>query len=462
MKEYNLEDTIAAIATPFGQGAISIIRLSGEKAFEIFSKIFSSEKNFDQADNWRAIFGKVVDGEKVVDEVIAVKYKSPHSYTREDLVEINCHGGIYVTQRILDLLMQSGARLAQPGEFTLRAFLNGRIDLSQAEAVSDLIQSQTEVSLQSSLRQLQGSLSRKINSIRDELIQSCSLLELELDFAEEDVEFVKREDFIRRIEEISSEFEELIESFQVGRIAREGVKVVITGKPNVGKSSLLNVLAKEEKAIVTDIPGTTRDALEVRLDIKGILFRIYDTAGIKSDSSDLVEQEGIRRSKQLIGQADVVVQVFDGSQALSAEDFEILNHIRAQAVPCVLMVINKCDLEQKLEKKILFEHNSEIIEISALQKIGISDFELKLLQTINRFGNFFASQAQITNFRHFEVLKRAMESLTSAKEELQRGVSSEYVSLYLREALDYLGEITGKVTSEDILNNIFSQFCIGK
>ena len=461
MKEYDFDDTIAAIATPYGQGAISIVRLSGKEAFAIVKKIFISEQDFDQAENWKAIFGKIVHGNRMVDEAVVLKYQAPHSYTREDMVEINCHGGIYVTQRILELLLDNGARLAEPGEFTLRAFLNGRIDLSQAEAVADLIQSQTEVSLQSSIRQLQGELSKKINLLRDELMQSCSLLELELDFAEEDVEFVDRKTLIKRIDEIQQEFDQLLSTYQSGRIAREGVKLVISGKPNVGKSSLLNALVNEERAIVTDIPGTTRDALEVKLDIKGVLFRIFDTAGIK-DAEDIVEQEGIRRSRKYIEQADIIIHVFDGSQPLTQEDLEIIKFIEEFGDKKILRVINKSDLKQRLKIAEIEHQAIPVVKISALKKRGIKEVEKKLLEIINSMGDLTSTDAMITNFRHFMALKRAVNSLQLARKELLKEVSSEYIALYLRESLDYLGEITGKVTSEDILNNIFSQFCIGK
>ncbi len=456
-----LDATIAAIATPFGQGAISIVRLSGKKTFEIMKKIFRSETDFDEAENWKAIYGKIVAAEKIVDEVIVVKYQSPHSFTREDMVEINCHGGIYVTQRILELILENGARLAVPGEFTLRAFLNGRIDLSQAEAVSDLIQAQTEFGLQASVRQLEGELSEKIKRVRDQLMQACSLLELELDFAEEDVEFVSREDFISQLEETQKELQKLVDSYQAGRIAREGVKLVITGKPNVGKSSLLNALANEERAIVTDIPGTTRDALEVKLDVQGILFRIFDTAGIK-ESVDIVEQEGIRRAKKYLEQADIIVHVFDGSKPLSEEDFQIMELVDRQKKSGLIRVVNKSDLKIILDFEKISRDSVKLLQISALKKIGIEDFEKELISMVRKFAALGSAEVLITNIRHFNALKSALDNLVVTKQKLKEGLSSEFVAVYLREALDNLGEIIGKVTSEDILNNIFSQFCIGK
>ena len=461
MKKYETEDTIAAIATPFGQGAIAIVRMSGERAFEIVEHIFHSQKNFAEVENWKATYGKIYDEKSFIDEVIVLKYQRPHSFSGEDMVEINCHGGVYVSQRVLEVILKNGARLAEPGEFTLRAFLNGRLDLSQAEAVSDLIQSQTEFSLQASLRQLEGKLSRRISEIHEQLVHALSLLELELDFAEEDVEFVDRAELISQVDKIRRELAQLIDSYQSGRIARDGVKLVIAGKPNVGKSSLLNALANEERAIVTDIPGTTRDALEIRLDIQGILFRVFDTAGIKQ-SSDIVEKEGIRRTRKYVSSADIIIHVFDGSCPLSAEDMEIKNYINQQQPPGVIRVLNKSDLALKIKKNELFENNVKILQVSALKKRGIKQLEEELISLVKSMAPMQSSEVMVTNLRHLSVLKRAVESLDKTKEELEKGMSSEFVAVYLREALDHLGEISGKATSEDILNHIFSQFCIGK
>lgn len=458
-----IEDTIAAIATPPGKGGIAIIRLSGSEATAITNKFFNCGIKLEAAEPRRAMFGKVVDEKDLaIDEAIAIFYKSPNSYTKENLVEINCHGGIYLGQKVLELAIQNGARLAKPGEFTLRAFLNGRIDLLQAEAVADLIQARNGASVRASYVQLNGKLSQKINEISSLLLDYCSLLELELDFSEEDVEFVSRLDFINKVAAIKRELERLIVTYQIGRIAREGVKLVITGKPNVGKSSLLNALVMEERAIVTEIPGTTRDALEVQLDIQGFIFRIIDTAGIK-ESTDKIEQEGIKRAQKHLDSADVILHVFDGSIPIENEDKIIMDQLSKQSDAKIIRIINKNDLAQKIELKDIEHDGIPVISISARHNRGIETLERQLHnQVLNFDEKIFNDETVVTNMRHWEALDRARENLNSALKEAEGGVSSEFISLYLRDALDCLGQITGKVTSDDILNNIFSKFCIGK
>ena len=458
----NIENTIVAISTPPGRGGISIIRLSGKQAIEIVSKIFKAKQKLEHVEPWRAILGKIIDNDAEIDEVIVIVYKSPNSYTKEDMVEINCHGGIFVSQRILEIAINNGARLAQPGEFTFRAFLNGRIDLSQAEAVADLIHAQTEASRQASYSQLEGNLSQKIMEFSNRLVDYCSLLELELDFSEEDVEFVDRVEFVEQLKDGQKELENLISTYQIGRVAREGVKLVITGRPNVGKSSLLNMLIKEERAIVTEIPGTTRDTLEVQLDINGILFRVFDTAGIK-DSADRIEQEGIRHTKKHLESADIIIHVFDGSEMLDNEDYEIISAIQRLRPVTLLRVSNKSDLPQKIEKERIASNNLPLLNISAVKGDGVDKLEKELYQSVVKDdNNIFSEKVLVTNVRHWEALTKAREGLTRAIEETGKKVSSEFIALYLRDALNYLGQITGKVTSEDILNNIFSKFCIGK
>lgn len=458
----NRDQTIVAISTPPGKGGIAIVRLSGSQAIDIVSQIFISQHDLKKIEPWKAILGKIVDNNLAVDQVIVILYKAPHSYTREDMVEIQGHGGRYVSQRILELTIKHGARLAQPGEFTFRAFLNGRIDLSQAEAVADLIQAQTEASRQASCTQLEGKLSRKINDLRDRMIDYCSLLELELDFSDDDVELVERSEFISRLQEGHREIEKLIATFHQGRIVREGVKLVIAGKPNVGKSSLLNALSREEHAIVTDIPGTTRDPLEVQLDIKGILFRVFDTAGIK-ETEDRIEREGISRAQKHLTSADIIAHVFDGSEPLEKGDFEIINLIRQLNGRNVIRILNKVDLPQKVNRTDLVEREIPVLSISATQGTGIENFEQKLSEYfIHDNGKNFGEEILVTNVRHWQALQKASEVLTTALAEAQAGISAEFIALYLRDALDFLGQITGKVTSEDILNHIFSRFCVGK
>ncbi len=458
-----LDDTIAAIATPPGKGGIAIIRLSGKEAIAVTGKFFNCGIKIEEIEPRRAVVGKVIDEDGfAIDEAIAIFFKSPGSYTKEDLVEINTHGGIYLSQKVLELAIKNGARLAKPGEFTLRAFLNGRIDLSQAEAVADLIQARTDASIRASYIQLDGRLSKKINEISNLLLDYCSLLELELDFSEENVEFVQRTDLIKKVDAAKQELGKLVATFQIGRIAREGVKLVITGKPNVGKSSLLNALIMEERAIVTEIPGTTRDALEVQLDIQGFLFRIIDTAGIKK-TEDKIEREGIRRAKKHLESADVILHVFDGSLPIENEDKVIMDEIAKLGSAKVIRIINKSDLAQQIESKDIERRDIPVVSISALQNRGIEILEQELHNLILNFNeNISGNEAMVTNVRHWEILNRVQESLTGALKEAEQGASSEFISLYLREALDCLGQITGKVTSDDILNNIFSKFCIGK
>ena len=461
MKEYQLDDTIAAISTPPGQGAVAIIRLSGARAFAIAKSIFKSKKKFENIAPWQAAFGKIFDSKGVIDEVILIKFNRPNSYTKEDMVEINCHGGRYVSRRILELTLDKGAQIARPGEFTLRAFLNGRLDLARAEAVSDLIQAQTELSRQTSLNQLEGTLSIRIKEIRDEIVDSTSLLELELDFSEEDVEFVNRQQLTEKIEKIKTELSDLISTYRVGRIAHEGVKLIIIGKPNVGKSSLLNRLVKEERAIVTDIPGTTRDSLEVHLDISGVLFRVVDTAGLKQ-SNDPVEKEGMRRAEQHLRTADIVVHLFDGSKKLDENDHKIVKKLERLASTTIIRAINKTDLKQIIDISGLFQNSGQMLLISALSGAGIRQIEEQLLNIVFCEGDTRLQQTVVTKRRHYNELKRCWVSLYQAVREIVKGVSHELSAVFLRDALDSLGKIIGEVTSEDVLNNIFSKFCIGK
>ena len=455
------EDTIVAVATPIGLGALSIVRLSGERAFDIVNQRFRSNTVFIKAKPWRAIYGKIYDDDQLIDEVIVTKYKSPYSYTKENIVEISCHGGSYLSQKIVELFLRTGARLAEPGEFTLRAFLNGRIDLSQAEAVADLIQSQTEFGLRTALNQLDGKLSHTINDIRTQLVDSCSLLELELDFSDEDIEFVDRKQFLQTLVNIQQQLSALIDTYKIGRLAREGVKLVIAGKPNVGKSSLLNVMAREDRAIVTDIPGTTRDPLEVLLDINGVLFRIYDTAGITA-SSNKIEQEGVKRSLSHLKTADIVVHLFDGASTLENEDIHLMRQINEAGVRKIFRVVNKIDIGLKINLSELFSNNIDILQISALKRIGIKKFEQAISSAIQNEKAMTTGDVIISNVRHLQLLEKAQDSLAKSCREIEKDSSAEFVALYLREALDSLGHIVGAVTSEDILNNIFSRFCIGK
>ncbi len=462
------EDTIAAIATPVGEGGISVIRVSGKGAFGIVDRLFKGKKRIKDMASHTASFGNIVQPEKdrrILDEVVAVVFRSPNSYTGEDVVEISCHGGMLVTKSILNVLFESGARHANPGEFTKRAFLNGRLDLSQAEAVADIIHARTERAHRSSLDQLKGRLSKEIEGIRNDILNFCSLIELELDFAEEDLELANRDDFINRAGRVVCRLQELIESFNVGKVYRDGIKVVLAGKPNAGKSSLLNTLLQENRAIVTDIPGTTRDTIEESLSIDGILFRVIDTAGLRV-TDDPIESEGVQRTMQQIGRADLALMIIDYSQSMSDEDIRyidsILDEIKAHKVE-PLVVLNKIDIAtgKQFNKTGKLLHYP-FVKLSAKTGEGVDVLKKQMVNLATNGKQYQEGSVLVTNARHRDALVRAKQNLELALASLKGGASGEFVSVDLRASLDALGEITGVVTTEDILNNIFSSFCIGK
>ncbi len=464
------DDTIAVIATPIGEGGISVIRISGKSAFDIVDKVFRGKASLGDAQSHTAHFGHLVDSKgDSIDEVVATVYRSPHSYTSEDSVEIGCHGGVLVTRKCLEAILESGARLAQPGEFTKRAFLNGRIDLSQAEAVADLIHSRTEMSHRSSLQQLEGRLSQRIGRMREELLNISSLLELELDFAEEDIEFTSKQEISDRIIKILKELRVLIDSFGFGKVYREGVKVVISGKPNVGKSSLLNALLNENRAIVTEIPGTTRDTIEENLNLDGILFRVVDTAGVRS-ASDLVEKEGVRRTEAQIASSDIILLVLDLSEPFEQADQNVVDLLRGQLgnfeEKCVV-ALNKVDIAQNANgahlERLGLQRNQRMVKVSASTNQGLETLKKKLVDCVfSDKTKVSETGVTVTNVRHKEALTKATKHLMLAFESLSDGRSSEFIALDLRAGLDYLGEIVGAVTTEEILDNIFSKFCVGK
>ncbi|MFQ5863743.1 MAG: tRNA uridine-5-carboxymethylaminomethyl(34) synthesis GTPase MnmE [bacterium] len=481
---YNQEDTIVAISTPLGAGGIAVVRLSGPSAISIVEPIFRGKVRLLQAESHKAYWGRIVmpskdeegkssekskPGGEFLDEVVVTIFRTPNSYTKEDIVEISCHGGQFLSRKILELLLDLGARLAQPGEFTQRAFLNGRFDLSQAEAVADIIHAKTEWSLKTALSQYQGALSRNVENIRQSLIEICSLLELELDFADEDVEFADRGEIEQKLKRTAEDIKAFLCTYERGKILREGAKVVIVGKPNVGKSSLLNALLKEERAIVTEVPGTTRDVLEEQIDIRGVLFRLVDTAGI-CKSGDKVEQEGVRRAESQIKEADIILFVFDGSSLLTTHDFELINQVftirkpRRESQNGFVGLINKIDLERKLGREALKKQlgGYRILEISAKEHLGFRELEDTLIKLVLGNQGFSQDEAILTNVRHKQALNLALTSLEAALNSFVHGLSSEFVALDLRAALDHLGEVIGVVTTEDILSNVFSNFCIGK
>ncbi len=450
------EDTIAAIATPPGSGAIAVIRVSGPETFEIVKKIFRSKSKKDLFKKGYTIhYGEIIDKNRVIDEVLISVFKAPHSYTGEDSVEISCHGSIYIQRKILELLIEHGARLAQPGEFTLRSFLNGKIDLSQAEAVADLIAAKSEAARKVAFSQLKGHFSDELKKLKQNLIDFVSLLELELDFAEEDVEFADRTKLKQLLSGLKTHIEKLKSSFQLGNAIKEGIPVAIVGEPNVGKSTLLNLLLREDKAIVSDIPGTTRDTIEDVISIQGILFRFIDTAGIR-ETSDLVENLGIEKAKEKIKKAEIIILILDAENP-NSKIFSQLKELTSGKK--LIVVVNKID---KIEKKpqIAIEAD-KIIYMSAKYGKNLKDLEDSLLEAINYTG-FDENDIIISNERHYEALTRAYEALERAEQGLDEGLSQEFVAQDIREVLHYIGEITGEITTDDILGNIFKNFCIGK
>ena len=447
-----INDTICAPITANGIGAISIIRVSGPRALEIGDKIFIGKKRLSDSPSHRIYYGRLIND---IDDVLVFVFRQPNSYTGEDTIEISHHGNFLISKKIIQLLMEYGARLAEPGEFTKRAFLNGKIDLLQAEAVSEIIQSRSDVAVRSARKQLDGFLSNKINVIRDYLIEVSGLLELELDFVEEDVEFVDKETVVQKIELIIKQIDDLLKTFQTGKYVYEGINVLILGKPNVGKSSLLNRILNDDRAIVSDIPGTTRDIIKEEIFIDGTLFRFFDTAGLRK-STDIIEEEGIRRARMLFEKADIVVHLveFDNID-------ENLNDFNLHASnKYIIKVVNKIDTltNEQVSKKF----SKDMIYISALTGYGLEN----LFETFKNFAlekNVYSEDlAVISNVRHYEALIQAKNSLINAIESLRQNFSNEFVSVDLRKAVNSLKELTGEITSEEILNSIFAKFCIGK
>ncbi len=459
-------DVIAAIATPIGEGGISVIRVSGEDAARFVDQRFAGRVALSTANTHTAHLGNIVTREReIVDQVVAIVYRGPHSYTGEDTVEICCHGGVYVTKKILEAILQAGARMAEPGEFTKRAFLNGKLDLVQAEAVADLIHSKTDFSYKTSLHQVQGKLSATINGLRENLIDVCSLLELELDFSEEGIELTSATRVRAKIYEVIAKAQELLSSYRYGKVSREGIHVVITGKPNVGKSSIINNLLQENRAIVTEIPGTTRDIIQENLNIDGVLFVISDTAGIR-DSSDRIESEGISRTINQIGSADLILFVIDLSESIGDEDRQILRQIRSSNPDAaIVMVGNKCDIAQCKRPNLAKEFSVALdyVACSAMTGEGMDQLKDRMTQSVlGRDISAVEKNIAITDIRHKHVLEAALKHLENAIMDVESKKSNEFIALNLRLALDSLGEMIGVVTTDDLLSNIFKKFCIGK
>ena len=441
------------------------MRISGSDSAKIANKIFKTPGKQPRFENHRAYHGWIKEGNEPIDEVVVTLFKAPDSYTGEEVVEISCHGGVFISRRILEMIINQGARPAEPGEFTQRAFMNGKTDLSQAEAVADLIQSQTEASRRVAIYQLEGRLSDKLNRIRDDLIRIASLLEIELDFGEEDVKFVNRNDIKNMLRALKKEIDKLIRTYERGKICREGIRMIILGRPNVGKSSILNALVEKERAIVTEIPGTTRDLVEDVLDIEGILFTITDTAGIRDikNFDDPIEKEGIRRSENALQSSDIVLLVFDNSQPLHADDESVIQLVKREKKN-IIGVINKIDLKSRIEESILHErlNGVRLVQISALNREGISNLIQILKDQVLSGGLPKEGELVLTNLRHRNSLVRTNASISQAEKSLKENMSQEFIALDLRGALESIGEITGQTTPEDVLNHIFSEFCIGK
>ena len=454
-----LFDTISAISTPKGEGGIAIIRISGDKSFEILDKIFIKKNPNADLGFYKLNYGFIKDGEKIVDEVMAVRLKAPKSYTCEDIVEINCHGGTLVSEKVLELVLRNGARHAESGEFTKRAFMNGRIDLSQAEAVMDIIQGKTEKSVSLSLDQLRGDLRDKVNEFKKALLDITAHVNVVLDYPEEGIDDPLPVELRDNLEKVYEEANRLIDSYDTGKKIKEGIKTVIVGKPNVGKSTLLNALLREERAIVTHIAGTTRDVIEEIINIKGIPLVLVDTAGIRK-TDDIVENIGVEKSKQFIEKADLVLLVLDASKELENEDIEVINQIKENKKK-VIVLLNKIDLNKKIN---LEGYNLEnIVEISAKDNIGIEDMQEKIYSYIVEEDVENSSEKLIiTNIRHKTALEKTKDAIRNIFETIDMGLPMDLISVDLKEALDSLSEITGEISSEDILDHVFGNFCVGK
>ncbi len=449
-------DTIVALSTPQGVGAIGVIRLSGKEALSLVGGHFKGKNLLKQPSHTLHV-GKFIAKGKLIDEVVVSLFLAPSSYTKEDVVEISCHGSPFIQQKIMEALLDSGARGAKPGEFTLRAFLNGRFDLSQAEAVADLITSDSEASHQSALQQMKGGFSLEIKQLREQLIHFASMIELELDFSEEDVEFADREKLQSLINAIQLVIQKLIHSFKLGNVIKHGVQVAIVGKPNAGKSTLLNALLNEERAIVSEIAGTTRDTIEETLNINGILFRFIDTAGIRS-SSDVIESLGIEKTMQKIQTASVVLYVFDVTTTDKEALQEAIDNLPHEHL---LLIGNKADYStaEALQKK--FEGMQSILFISA-RELGNIDELKNTLSGMVLDSSVHTESTVVTNVRHYEALKDCNTALENVLHALEKDIPGDFLAQDIRYALNALGEITGDITTDDLLDNIFTKFCIGK
>ena len=454
----NQKEPIAAIATPVGEGGIAVIRVSGRNSIRKVNHIFRG-KDLSSQDSHTAHFGRIVDEDgDVVDEVVVTLFHAPRSYTGEETVEISCHGGVLVTQAVLEAVLASGVRSAEPGEFTQRAFLNGKMELSQAEAVADLIHAKSRKALDAAHQQLEGRLGEHISQFRQQIIDATAMVELELDFVEEDVEFANKDELERLLRELDEEIDDLLATYETGRLVKHGVRTVFIGLPNAGKSTLLNTLVGKDRAIVTDIAGTTRDTIDVDWSYEGLLFKLIDTAGLR-ETKDAIEAEGVKRSQQAFEKADLVVYLKDLSQATTTEEYQALGEFRKKAGDTpFLLVGTKEDIASGTDD----ERLDYDLKISALEGEKIEELKKLMKQRALESKEYDSSSLLVTSSRHRNALQEAQQHVRSALQGLDRGMTGDFLAIDLRAALNELGTITGEITNEDVLDSIFSRFCIGK
>ena len=453
-------ETIIALATPNGLGAISVIRISDKNSIITTDKLFKAKnkKPLSKQKSHTVNLGHILKNGNELDEVLITLFKGPHSYTGEDTIEISCHGSTYIQQEIIDLFIDNGVRVANPGEFTLRAFINGKMDLNQAEAVADLIASENEGSHKLAMQQMKSGFSNDLKKLREELLHFTSMIELELDFSEEDVEFAERGEFKKLTNKIQSELKTLIDSFQSGNVLKNGISVAIAGKPNAGKSSLLNTLLNEDKAIVSDIPGTTRDSIEDSIIIDGIKFRFTDTAGLR-ETKDEVESKGIEKTKEKISNAKILLYLFDINDININEIKSSLKTFKRDDLS-IILVRNKIDLKNKNQSLLKELNDRELIEISATDSKSVSKLKKRLINEVDILNPY--TDVIISNSRHYEALKKALKAIEEVNKGLKNNISGDLLSVDIRRSIEHLGEITGEITNDDVLGNIFANFCIGK
>ena len=455
--------TICALSTPQGAGAIAVIRVSGSEAFAIVKQLVRQADKFEALEANKAWLAGLYDGDQLIDQVVLTKFAAPHSYTGEDVVEISCHGSFYIRQKIMAMLLQNGCRSAQPGEFTMRAFLNGRMDLPQAEAVADLIESQSEMAHKLAVNQLKGNVSHKLADLRNQLVDLASLMELELDFSEEDVEFADRQRLKELLATVKGEVQALIRSFKLGNSLKNGIPVAIVGSPNVGKSTLLNALVDEDRAIVSDIPGTTRDTIEETFNLEGLTFRFIDTAGIR-ESDNEIEKFGIERSLSAVEKAEVVLYLFDIKENNPEQELAALQEI-SRGVDLsekhILLVANKCDqLTEVVPSGVQRVGDYDLLYISAKKQERLNELKQWLVQSVHIAD--ISDNTLLTNARHYDSMLQIERSIEAIEQGMAAGLSTDLLAVDVRAALDALGEVTGTVVTDELLNNIFGRFCIGK